>query len=77
MQDLLLARITSLRDEGYRTALVTNSFREFRQTLEELLDLPQLFDVVVDSSQVGARKPSARLFEILLDRLPISVYGGG
>ena len=71
VQDVLLARITSLRDEGYRTALVTNSFREFRQTLEELLDLPQLFDVVVDSSQVGARKPSARLFEILLDRLDL------
>ena len=71
LQDLLLARITSLRAEGYRTALVTNSFREFRPTLEELLDLPKLFDVVVDSSQVGARKPSARLFEILLDRLDL------
>jgi putative hydrolase of the HAD superfamily len=71
VQDVLLARITSLRAEGYRTALVTNSFREFRPTLEELLDLPQLFDVVVDSSQVGARKPSARLFEILLDRLDL------
>jgi epoxide hydrolase-like predicted phosphatase len=71
VQDILLARITSLRAEGYRTALVTNSFREFRPTLEELLDLPKLFDVVVDSSQVGARKPSARLFEILLDRLDL------
>ncbi len=71
VQDVLLARITSLRAEGYRTALVTNSFREFRPTLEELLDLPKLFDVVVDSSQVGARKPSARLFEILLDRLDL------
>ena len=28
VQDLLLARITSLRDEGYRTALVTNSFTQ-------------------------------------------------
>ena len=41
LQDVLLARITSLRAEGYRTALVTNSFREFRPTLEELLDLPK------------------------------------
>ena len=57
VQDALLARITSLRDEGYRTALVTNSFREFRQTLEELLDLPQLFDVVVEL--VPGRGPQA------------------
>lgn len=71
VQDVLIARITALRAEGYRTALVTNSFREFRPTLEELLDLPKLFDVVVDSSQVGARKPSARLFEIVLDRLDL------
>jgi epoxide hydrolase-like predicted phosphatase len=71
LQTQVLDRVASLRAEGYQTALVTNSFREFRPTLEELLDLPKLFDVVVDSSQVGARKPSAELFEILLDRLDL------
>ena len=52
----VLERIAALRDEGYRTALLTNSVREFRPTLESQVDM-SLFDVVVDSSAEGCRKP--------------------
>ncbi len=67
----VLDRILRLRAEGYRTALVTNAFKEFRPTLEGLVDLPALFDVTLDSSEIGVRKPSPRLFEILRERLGI------
>ena len=50
------------RDEGYRTALLTNSVHEFRPTLESQVDM-SLFDVVVDSSAEGCRKPEPAIYE--------------
>jgi FMN phosphatase YigB (HAD superfamily) len=40
------------------TALLTNNVREWRDSWRTALDLAGLFDAVVDSSEVGARKPS-------------------
>ena len=51
----------ALRQEGYRTGLLTNSFVEFRPTLEERVDFA-LFDVVVDSSEAGCRKPEPEIY---------------
>ncbi|MDX1649201.1 MAG: HAD-IA family hydrolase, partial [Myxococcota bacterium] len=66
----LVARTRALREAGLRTALVTNNAREFREAWERLLPpLPELFDAVVDSSEVGARKPAAAIFEIALERV--------
>lgn len=58
----VLDRITRLRADGYLTALLTNSVKEYRERLERELDLT-LFDVVVDSSEVGARKPEPAIYE--------------
>ncbi len=69
VNDRVVARVIALRAEGYQTALVTNSFREFRPTLEDMFDLGALFDVVVDSSEIGARKPSPDVYRILIERL--------
>jgi epoxide hydrolase-like predicted phosphatase len=48
------------------TALLTNNVREasWRATFPF-----ELFDVVVDSSEVGARKPDPVIYEVLLERL--------
>ena len=61
--------------ERYATALLTNNFLtgdpswssggSFGPVLE-------LFDVVVESSQVGVRKPEVRFYEIALERLGIT-----
>ena len=59
----LVARTRALRRQGYRTALVTNNAREFRATGRNLLPLDELFDAVVDSSEVGVRKPNPAIFE--------------
>lgn len=58
---VLIERVESLRAEGYRTGLLTNSFAEFRPTLARDLDLAQ-FDVFVDSSEVGSRKPEPSVY---------------
>ena len=58
-----------LRAAGVRTALVTNNAAEFAATWRPLLPLGELFDAVVDSSEVGLRKPDPRIFRHALARL--------
>ena len=59
-----------LRDRGLRMALCTNNVREWEPLWRaKLPELDHIFEVVVDSAFVGARKPEARIFEITLDRL--------
>ena len=63
----LVGRVRSLRQDDYRTGLVTNNAREFRESWRPLLPLQELFDTVIDSSEVGVRKPDPRIFELALD----------
>jgi epoxide hydrolase-like predicted phosphatase len=63
VHDEVVDRIGRLRGEGYRTGLLTNSFVEFRPHLEQRIDF-SIFDVVVDSSEVGCRKPEPRIYEL-------------
>ena len=58
----LVARTRALRAEGYKTALVTNNAREFRSAWRNLLPLDELFDAVIDSSEVGVRKPNPAIY---------------
>jgi putative hydrolase of the HAD superfamily len=59
-----------------RTALLTNNFVGFaegegeraRREIEEIMGL---FDVVIESSKVGVRKPDPRFYEIALETLAI------
>lgn len=64
----LIARISTLKQAGYRTGLLTNSFAEFRPNLETVIDLA-LFDVIVDSSVVGSRKPEPSIYTHMTDGL--------
>ncbi len=68
-QDLLVSRVRELRAEGYPTALITNNVREFREHWRSLLPVDELFDEVIDSSEVGVRKPNPDIFQIALERL--------
>ena len=66
----VVERVASLRSDGYRTGLLTNSLREFRPHLAATVDL-ELFDAVVDSSEVGARKPESAIFELTTERIGV------
>lgn len=57
----MIDKISELRGRGYKTALLSNSIREFRPKLEEDVP-PHLFDAYVDSSHVGMRKPEPEIF---------------
>lgn len=58
-----------LRQQGVRTALVTNNVREFAHRWRDLLAVDELFDQVVESWAVGMRKPDTRIYLLALDRL--------
>jgi putative hydrolase of the HAD superfamily len=55
-------RIRTLRDEGYRVGLITNNVREGSATWRALIPVDELFEVVVDSSEVGMRKPNPAIY---------------
>ena len=51
------------------TALLTNNIREWRDEWRAYIDVDALFDVVVDSCEVGARKPEPAIYEVTRERL--------
>lgn len=58
-----------VRGRGLRTGLITNNIAEFRDGWRSLVPVEELFEVVVDSSEVGMRKPDPRIFALTLDLL--------
>ena len=68
-RDVLIERVRELRREGYRTAIVTNNVKEFGARWRELIPVEELFELVVDSSEVGCRKPDPRIYQIALEGL--------
>jgi epoxide hydrolase-like predicted phosphatase len=61
--------VADLKRDGYATALLTNNIREFGDAWRSLLPVDDLFDLVVDSSQEGIRKPDPAIFQLTLERL--------
>jgi putative hydrolase of the HAD superfamily len=62
-------KVRELRARGIRHAIITNNAREFSDGWRAMLPVDELFDVVVDSCQVGMRKPNAAIFRLTLDLL--------
>jgi putative hydrolase of the HAD superfamily len=65
----MVERCREIRGQGLKTALLTNNVREGSGTWREVLALDELFDVVVDSSEVGMRKPNVDIYHLTLEQL--------
>lgn len=52
-----------------RTGLLTNNVKEFGGYWRSMVPVEELFDEIVDSSEVGLRKPDPRVYELALERL--------
>ena len=61
--------VRAIRADGRSTALLTNNASELRDLWRPLIPLDELFDVVVDSSEVGMRKPAPAIFLLTLEQL--------
>lgn len=64
------AKVAQLQRDGFITGLLTNTFAEFRPTMERDLHFPD-FTQVVESFAVGSRKPEPRIYEIIRDLLGV------
>jgi putative hydrolase of the HAD superfamily len=53
------------------TALLTNNIPEWREGWRGIIDVGALFDVVIDSSEVGMRKPEPAIYELTRTRLDL------
>jgi putative hydrolase of the HAD superfamily len=70
--DELFAFMRTLRERGYRMAILTNNVREWEPLWRSMLPIDELFELVVDSGFEGVRKPDRRIYEVTLDRLEMA-----
>lgn len=67
---VMVTRVRQLKPV-YRTALCTNNVKEFGDGWRSTIPVDELFDVVIDSSHVGTRKPEAAYFAHALDAVGV------
>jgi epoxide hydrolase-like predicted phosphatase len=67
--DAMVERARAVVARGYRTALVTNNIVEFRESWRKMVPADELFQVIVDSSEVRMRKPNPAIFHHTLAQL--------
>ena len=68
---MVVHRVRELRAEGYRTAILTNNIKEWGPAWRSTIPLDD-FDVVVDSCEVGLRKPDTAIFLLTCERLGVA-----
>jgi epoxide hydrolase-like predicted phosphatase len=68
----MIEYMRALRGRGYRLAICTNNVREWEPLWRAMLPVAEIFDVVVDSAFVGARKPDPPIYELTLARLGVT-----
>jgi putative hydrolase of the HAD superfamily len=64
--------VHDLRDAGIKRGVLTNNVREFRDVWRAMLPFDELFDDIVDSHEVGMRKPNPQIYQLALARLDAS-----
>lgn len=65
-------RARELRDRGLRLGLLTNNVREWGERWRTTFPVDELFEVVVDSSDAGMRKPDPRVYRLTCERLGVA-----
>lgn len=69
IRDDMVDCVRRVRDRGLKTAILTNNIAEGRGFWRPMLPLDELFDAVVDSSEVGMRKPNPAIYHHTLEQL--------
>ena len=71
VREFMVDLVREVRAAGHRTGIVTNNVREFRDFWRPMIPLDELFDDVVDSSEVGVRKPNREIYRLACERLGV------
>jgi putative hydrolase of the HAD superfamily len=67
----MVAALDRVRSSGYRVACLTNNVVSDGSRGDEVDAIMQRFDVIVESSVVGVRKPEPRFYEIACELLMV------
>ncbi len=67
--EVMVEAVREVRAAGHRTALLTNNVREWELAWRTLMPFDELFDVTVDSSAVGLRKPDPAIYRLTCEQL--------
>jgi putative hydrolase of the HAD superfamily len=67
LREELVDYVSTIREADLVTGIITNNVLEFREHWRGMLPVGELFDFVVDSSEVGMRKPNPAIFEKALE----------
>lgn len=65
-------RIRELRSSDMKLALLTNNAKELSDSWRASFPVLELFPVVVDSSEVGLRKPDPRIYELTCEMVEVA-----
>jgi len=68
----MVALVHELRAEGLLLGVLTNNVLEFRELWRNMMPFDELFDDVIDSHEVGLRKPNPAIYQLALNRLGAS-----
>ena len=69
IREEVVSLATRLKTDGLQTAIVTNNAKEFRESWTKSVPVGEICHVIVDSSEIGIRKPDPRIFEHALAEL--------
>jgi len=61
--------VQELRGHGLRLGVLTNNVLEFRDLWRAMMPFDEWFDDIVDSHEVGLRKPNPAIYQLALARL--------
>lgn len=67
VREALVDYTRQLNEAGYRLGIITNNLREFRDGWRSLVPVDELFHFVVDSCEVGMRKPDPAIYRHALE----------
>jgi putative hydrolase of the HAD superfamily len=68
----MVDRAAALRAAGYKTAVLTNNAKEVGDQWKAIVPVDDLFDLVIDSSEVGMRKPNPAIYEYTAAQLGVA-----
>jgi putative hydrolase of the HAD superfamily len=69
----MLTAITRIHESGLKTAALTNNWvaDDGVGMQERVPELADVFDLIIESSIVGLRKPDPRIYELVCERLDV------
>ena len=67
----MVRAIERIREEGLRTAALTNNWNDETRATSDALHDALVFDVIVESAREGFRKPDPRIYALVIARLDV------